>query len=105
MTIKEFLNFFEFDLEKYGTTYGVVDLQGANLGDIEDERYDTVQEIVERFNGSVYIPDYITDHIEEDADKEFDSYEEMYQWCNDHGDTYFKDVLYALIHPDSVTIE
>ena len=105
MTIHEFLNFFDFALEKYDNQYGVIDCQGANLGDIESERFDTIAEVVERFCESIYIPDYIIDDVEKQADKTFDSYEDMYQWCKENGDDYHGDILYALINPKSVREE
>ena len=63
-----FLRNTEFELVSYdepdedGNCYGVVDLQGGNLGNIESDRFGSVMDVVERMD--VYITDYYTDAIE-----------------------------------------
>lgn len=59
-----FLDVIEFELVKYEDGYGLVDLQGANLGDIEEDRFQTAAEIIERL--SVYIEDYYLDDLDEE---------------------------------------
>ena len=103
MNINAFLGFFDFKLEKYKDGYGVVDLQGANLGNIEEQRFDTLSEIVYRFFDSIYIPDYIDEDLREDGyDGDDDCYETQYEWCvkNNH---YLKDIIYVFLHPETVT--
>lgn len=103
MKIDDFLAFFDFALAKYEDGYGVVDLQGADLGDIESERFDTLAGIIYRFFDSVYIPDYIDNPLREDGyEGEDDYYENQYEWClaNNHP---FKDIIYVFLHPDVVT--
>ena len=58
----EFLDITEFDLEKYEDGYGLHDRQGANLGDIEGDRFDTAEEIVDRMDN--YVVDYFLDDEE-----------------------------------------
>ena len=52
----DFLDVTEFSLEKYDDGYGLIDRQGANLGDIESDRFNSAAEIVDRMD--VYITDY-----------------------------------------------
>mgnify|MGYP003303212191 CR=1 FL=1 len=103
MNINDFLGFFDFALKKYEDGYGVVDLQGANLGDIESERFDTLSDIVERFSDSIYTLDYIDEPLRENGyDGDNDYYETQYEWCvkNNHP---FKNIIYIFLHPETVT--
>lgn len=56
-----FLDLTEFSLIKYEDGFGLEDRQGANLGDIEDDRFETAEQIFERM--SVYIDDYIDEDL------------------------------------------
>lgn len=66
----EFLNVIEFklirhetDLEDAEKGWGVYDLQGANLADIEDDRFETADDIFNRMGH--YIDDYFLRDITE----------------------------------------
>lgn len=62
---KTFLDMIEFELVFHGEEgWGLVDLQGANLGDIEGDRFQTAAEIIERLG--VYIDDYYLDDLEDE---------------------------------------
>ena len=54
-----FLDLTEFSLIKYKDGFGLEDRQGANLGDIEGDRFETAEQIFERM--SIYIDDYINE--------------------------------------------
>lgn len=56
-----FLDLTEFSLIKYEDGFGLEDRQGANLGNIEDDRFETAEQIFERM--SVYIDDYIDEDL------------------------------------------
>lgn len=56
-----FLDLTEFSLIKYEDGFGLEDHQGANLGDIEDDRFETAEQIFERM--SIYIDDYIDEDL------------------------------------------
>ena len=56
-----FLDLTEFALIKYEDGFGLEDRQGANLGDIEDDRFETAEQIFERM--SIYIDDYIDEDL------------------------------------------
>ena len=56
-----FLDLTEFSLIKYEDGFGLEDRQGANLGDIEDDRFKTAEQIFERM--SVYVDDYIDEDL------------------------------------------
>lgn len=61
---KDFLCICDFGLEKYDDGYGVVDLQGANLGDIESDRFQTAESIADRMD--IYISDMLEDDLSEE---------------------------------------
>lgn len=68
LTLTDFLNYFNFDYVLYDNNLiGLIDEQGANLGNIEDERFtnDTngVLNIVDRLDA--YYQDYIFDSLEQ----------------------------------------
>lgn len=56
-----FLDLTEFSLIKYKDGFGLEDHQGANLGDIEGDRFETAEQIFERM--SIYIDDYIDEDL------------------------------------------
>lgn len=58
------LNVMDFKLVKGDDFYGLLDLQGANLGDIESERFTSASQLVERLD--IYIADYFLTDLEEE---------------------------------------
>ena len=65
----EFLNITEFRLLKHKDgTFSLEDQQCANLGDIEDDRFETASEVLDRMD--VYIQDYLITDIEDALDEE-----------------------------------
>ena len=65
----EFLNITEFLLLKHKDgTFSLEDRQRANFGDIEDDRFETASEILDRMD--VYIQDYLVVDIEDALDEE-----------------------------------
>lgn len=82
-----FLDLVEFAVEKDGDEYKLVDLQGANLGDIESDRFETASQIFDRMG--IYIEDYyiraIEDVLEEKGiEVEFNTWEDIVDWYKDH---------------------
>lgn len=73
----KFLDLTEFKLIKHQNKYNqhtdeyghwsLIDLQGANLGNIQGDRFESAQEILERM--TIYINDYIITDIEECLDE------------------------------------
>ena len=64
----EFLNLTEFRLLKHKDgTFSLEDQQCANLGDIEDDRFTSASEILDRMD--IYIQDYLISDIEEALDE------------------------------------
>ncbi len=59
----EFLNTIEFQLIKYSDGWGVEDQQGANLGSIEQDRFEDVMSLIDRLD--IYTQDYFVKDIEE----------------------------------------
>ena len=65
----EFLDLTEFLLLKHKDgTFSLEDQQCANLGDIEDDRFETASEVLDRMD--VYIQDYLVADIEDALDEE-----------------------------------
>lgn len=64
----EFLNITEFRLLKHKDgTFSLEDQQCANLGDIENDRFTSASEILDRMD--VYIQDYLIEDIEDALDE------------------------------------
>lgn len=64
----EFLNITEFRLLKHKNgTFSLKDQQCANLGDIEDDRFETASEVLDRMD--VYIQDYLIADIKDALDE------------------------------------
>ncbi len=57
----DFLDLTEFDLIKDENGYGVKDLQGGNLGNIEEDRFTNATEVIDRMDR--YIFDYLVNPI------------------------------------------
>lgn len=65
----EFLNITEFLLLKHKDgTFSLEDRQHANFGNIEDDRFETASEVLDRMD--VYIQDYLITDIEDALDEE-----------------------------------
>ena len=66
----EFLNVTEFLLLKHKDgTFSLEDRQRANFGDIEDDRFETASEVLDRMD--IYIQDYLVVDIEDALDEEY----------------------------------
>ena len=61
---KDWLELTEFELVKYRDGFGLIDLQGGNLGDIESDRFDDAMSMLDRMD--VYINDYLVRDIHEE---------------------------------------
>lgn len=74
----DFLSITEFKLIKYKDGFGLEDLQGGNLGNIEADRFDSAEEIIDRMD--VYVQDYFITDIEELLEDVYDVEAPTY-WC------------------------
>lgn len=63
---EQFMDLTEFTLIKYKDGWGVVDRQGANLGDIQSDRFENAADIFDRMD--VYIDDYFFNDLEEELE-------------------------------------
>lgn len=73
---EEFLDLTEFTLVRHQNDWSLVDRQGANLGDIESDRFDNATQILNRME--IYINDYILRALEDELDMykvDFNGYE------------------------------
>lgn len=63
---EDFLDVTEFKLIKYTDGWGLYDRQGGNLGDIEDDRFESAADIIDRMD--VYIIDYFYHDLEDELE-------------------------------------
>ncbi len=96
MTLRELLGFYDFDYMRHPDGYGLVDCTGANLGNIEAERFEDPIDMVGRIFDGPYGNDYLLEPDEGD--------EEMQEMIRLHGDD--KDweggFLYYSLHPEEL---
>ena len=96
--ISELLDVYELDIiVNDDLTLSVYDRQGGNLGDIESEKFNTFDDIIERMD--IYHNDYIVRALEEINDvneSDFDNWEDMYKYLKtqeDHNCSWDVDML------------
>lgn len=86
----DFLYSTEFELDKDEGGYYLVDLQGANLGSIDEDRFHSAEEIFDRMG--VYIEDYFVRDLDDWAEHYKielpSSYEEMLHFIDDNAEKY-----------------
>lgn len=54
---RELIYFCEFDIKLENNKYKLIDMQGANLNNIMDEEFDTLDQVLDRI-GTPYLWDY-----------------------------------------------
>ena len=64
-----FMDLTEFTLIKHKDGWGLYDRQGANLGDIESDRFENAADIFDRMDA------YITDYFYNDLENELEAYD------------------------------
>ena len=105
----EFLALTEFRLLKHNDgTFSLEDRQCANLGDIEDARFETASEVLDRMD--VYIQDYLAAGIEDALDEEsividcdWKEYGKYRDFLPDYGFDF--DLLDMIVnHPDKIDL-
>ena len=96
--ISELLDVYKFDIiVNDDLTLSVYDRQGGNLGDIESEKFNTFDDIIERMD--VYHYCYIVRALEEIyniSESDFDNWHEMYNYLklqDDHHCSWDVDML------------
>ena len=86
----DFLYSTEFELDKDEGGYYLVDLQGANLGSIDEDRFHSAEEIFDRMG--VYIEDYFVRDLDDWAEHYKielpSSYEEMLHFIDNNAEKY-----------------
>lgn len=60
---EEMLDVMEFELAKYDDGFGLIDRQGGNLGDIESDRFEDAQSLIDRLD--IYLEDYYFADLDE----------------------------------------
>lgn len=71
---EELMDLYEFKIVRYYNGLGVIDLQGADLGDISKDRFKNMYEILDRME--IYHEDYIIRDIEEFINKSYYCYQD-----------------------------
>ena len=101
MTLKSLLEFFDFAYKEYPDGYGLIDLQGSNLGSIQDERFENPTDLVTRLVDGIYGEDYLFS-FDDDELKELgcaDIKEYIAKYGNDKD---YSEILYYSLHPDEL---
>lgn len=99
----------EDDSSLAGPMVALIDKQDAYLGDIDSDRFtlgeNLVSNIIERTN--IYWNDYLRDPIEEDCNKIFDNFEDMYEYLSNlkDKDQYPLAIIKAILHPETVEVD
>lgn len=97
LTLRQLLNQIEMDYVYKDGMFYLKDLTGANLNDIEGERFETVEELIHRLDN--YWFDYFF------PDKESPDYGK-YQTLEDVMYAgYYSDEIYTILHPESIRVE
>lgn len=83
----QMIDLMEFSLNKYEDGYGVINQQCANLGDIENDRFENATSLIDRL--SVYINDYIIEDLEDGlsyigVDVKYNNYKELLELSRKH---------------------
>lgn len=117
----EFLDVTEFRLIRHQNDYNkctdeyghwsVIDLQGADLGHIEGDRFESARDILDRMD--IYIHDYIIEDLQECLDEAgydyyTDNYQGLIEYCRDKlpENQWELDVLDMICnHPDEINLE
>ena len=74
----QFLETIDFRLVKYPNGWGLMDRQGADLGNIESDRFRDASTIIDRLD--IYIKDYFADEIQASMDEyEAESWSDLLQ--------------------------
>lgn len=114
MTLREWLFEMEFDYEKDDNgDYHLIDLQGANLGDIESEVFASKTAVVDRMD--TYVNDYFLEALDEDfngygyldgfEESTWHNFETVYEFIknkNVGNIEYYKTMLYYCLHPEEL---
>ena len=110
MDLTEFLNAFDFTYEiskdtENNKVYRLVDKQHANLGNIENEDFYNIGQIVARLD--IYYHDYIyKDICEVSGHSGFEDYEAILDWLEKDKNTYCKyllELVGCIVFPDNIT--
>lgn len=110
----QMIDLMEFSLNKYEDGYGVINQQCANLGDIENDRFENATSLIDRL--SVYINDYIIEDLEDGlsdigVDVKYNNYKELLELSRknidiDGGYGFDIDLLDMILnHGDEIDIE
>lgn len=108
MFLSEFLAEFDFSYEisrdrEGSKVYQLIDNQCANYGDIEDEDYYSIEQIVDRLD--IYYHDYIYEDIVEELGYEGkEDYNEILKWLKENEPThkYVMELVECIVNPKNI---
>lgn len=113
MTLREFLEAFEFgyttEVRGNRTVYKLFDYLGVNLGGINQEKFDSIEDIVDRLG--IYYHDYIFTELEEEFGYDGEEYyPDILKWLESYpedGDKYvsilyMKKIVECIVNPELI---
>ena len=102
--LKEFDFSYEIDRDREGSkVFRLIDNQCANFGDIEDEDYYSIEQIVDRLDA--YYRDYIYQDIVEEYEYEGDEYyDEILEWLRENHPElqYLIEIVKCIVYPENI---
>lgn len=103
MRLKKFLEYFEFDYRYDGEDIALIDVTGANLGDIESERFPkhNLSSIVDRLD--IYYKDYIFDDLADKYGVDPDDWQAIYKKAIEQKDSSLE-YLKVIMGDEKVTL-
>lgn len=108
MTLREFLELFDFDYEIAKNKDGervikLIDLQRANLGNIEEEEFCNTLEVIDRLD--IYYYDYLyTDICEEYGYEGEEYYPDILEFTKQNN-LMHKEYVYYIVNPEELIVE
>lgn len=107
MSLRELLSNIDFDygVDESGKVY-LIDLQGANYGNIQGDRFTNVADIIDRCD--MYWNDYFKNDCEEQLEKEFDTFQSLLNYLDTHEtiiSQYERDAIDCIINPEKVKFD
>ncbi len=114
VSLKDFLNFFDFDYKRKENSFSLIDLQGTNINNICDEKFDFshngISLCIDYLDS--YINDYIFKCLRNNMGIAFNTIDEIIIYSNYSADNYRKldylvdmKIVYAIANPKNIIVE
>lgn len=103
ISLSELLSWIDFDYSFDNGKFALIDLQGANLGDIESEQFDDIEQVIDRLD-HYWEDTFLNGEICCDIDFDFETYEEAYEYCNSYGYVEQAKAIYVIMNPEVISL-